>query len=69
MRNDGTIFCKASSVHERLSSNRLRGGRPSGSFVVDPKRLAVLGNLSTTGIEVNGGPLDPRWDPLNLDGF
>jgi hypothetical protein len=36
---------------------------------VDPKRLAVLGNLTTTGMTVFGGGLDPRWVPLNLDGF
>ena len=52
-----------------VSANRLRGGRPSGSFEVNPKTLAVLGNLSTFGIEVMGGPLDARWDPLNLTGF
>lgn len=52
-----------------VSANRLRGGRPSGQFEVDPERLAVLGNLTTSGIEVNGGGLDARWDPLNLNGF
>lgn len=52
-----------------VSANRLRGGRPSGSFEVNSDMLAVLGNLSTTGIEVNGGPLQARWDPLNLTGF
>ena len=31
-------------------------------------KLAVLGNLTTTGIEVFGGPLESRWDPLNLNG-
>jgi len=59
------LFASAATV----SANRLRGGRPSGSFDVDPKKLAVLGNLTTNGIEVFGGPLSPPWDPLNLDGF
>jgi hypothetical protein len=52
-----------------VSANRLRGGRPSGSFEVNPDTLAVLGNLSTSGIEVMGGALQARWDPLNLTGF
>ncbi len=51
-----------------VSANRMRGGRPSGSFDVNPEKLAVLGNLTTSGIEVFGGPLEPRWDPLNLNG-
>jgi len=48
-----------------VSANRLRGGRPSGSFEVDPNRLAVLGNLTTNGIDVFGGPLQAPWDALN----
>ena len=56
------LFALAATV----SANRLRGGRPSGSFDVNPEKLAVLGNLSTNGIEVFGGPLQAPWDPLNL---
>ena len=51
-----------------VGQNRLRGGKPSADLDVDPERLAVLGNLSSTGIAVFGGSLDPRWDPLNLQG-
>lgn len=51
-----------------VGQNRFRGGKPSADLDVDPERLAVLGNLSSNGIAVFGSPLDPRWDPLNLQG-
>lgn len=51
-----------------VGQNRFRGGKPSADLDVDPERLAVLGNLSSNGIAVLNGPLDPRWDPLNLQG-
>jgi hypothetical protein len=52
-----------------VSANRLRGGRPSGSFDVNPDTCAVLGNLTTNGIRVQGLTLQPRWLDLNPDGF
>lgn len=51
-----------------VSANRLRGGEPSGALMVNPERLAVLGNLSSTGIRVFGNPLEAKWQPLNPDG-
>lgn len=51
-----------------VSANRLRGGRPSGELRVDPERIAVLGNLSSGGIFVGGGQLQPPWLPLNIEG-
>jgi hypothetical protein len=51
-----------------VSANRLRGGKPSGQLVVDPLRLAVLGNLSSTGILMSGNVLGLPWQPLNLEG-
>ena len=51
-----------------VGQNRLRGGEPSAELDVDPKRLAVVGNLSSADIAVFGNPLDPPWDALNLNG-
>jgi hypothetical protein len=80
----GEVVATGNHIHNRLrsgssalqlvadaasvSSNRLRGGEPSGELDVNPEKLAVLGNLTTTGIAVFGGGLDPRWAPLNLSG-
>ena len=52
-----------------VGQNRLRGGRPSGEVDVDPKRIAVLGNLSSTPITNFGGGLEARWAQLNQTGF
>lgn len=68
-RESTTAAFRLVALAATVSANRLRGGRPSGSFDVDPKRLAVLGNLTTNRIEVFGGGLDARWDPLNPTGF
>lgn len=51
-----------------VSANRARGGRPSIDITVDPKRLAVLGNITSFGITVGGNPLGGPWAPLNPDG-
>ncbi len=81
----GEVVASSNQLHARLQSaapalhvlasagtvnaNRLRGGEPSARLDIDPKRLAVLGNLSTNGISVLGGPLDPPWAQLNPAGF
>lgn len=52
-----------------VGQNRLRGGRPSGQVDVDPKRIAVLGNLSSTPITNFGGSLEARWATFNQTGF
>ncbi len=59
------IIAEAASVN----ANRLRGGEPTARLDVDPKRLAVLGNLVTDGIDVAGGPLPAPWDQFNPTGF
>lgn len=64
----------AAALHVRasaasVSTNRLRGGEPSGVLDVDPKRIAVLGNLATNGITVAGAPLFSPWDQFNPTGF
>jgi hypothetical protein len=64
----------AAALHVRasaasVSTNRLRGGEPSGVLDVDPKRVAVLGNLATNGITVAGGALPSPWDQFNPTGF
>jgi hypothetical protein len=59
------IVARSASV----AQNRVRGGRPSGELDVDPKRIAVLGNLTSQPITNFGGPLDARWADLNPTGF
>ncbi|MET0780578.1 MAG: hypothetical protein ABWZ16_03530, partial [Microbacterium sp.] len=59
-------------VHAQSASvgqNRLRGGRPSGELDVDPKRVAVVGNLSSVPIQVRGAALGAPWVSLNPNGF
>ncbi len=58
------VRCEALTV----STNVAKGGRPSVQLLVDPKRVAVLGNLTATGIEVSGSALGLPWEPLNLAG-
>lgn len=50
-----------------VNANRARAGKPSIAIAVDPARMAFLGNVMTSGVVVPGG-LDPKWQPLNVDG-
>ena len=59
------VIAEAASIN----ANRLRGGEPTARLDVDPKRLAVLGNLVTDGIEVSGAALPAPWDQFNPTGF
>jgi hypothetical protein len=51
-----------------FATNVAKGGRPSVRLLIDPKRVAVLGNLTATGIEVSGAALSAPWDALNPSG-
>ncbi len=68
-RRGGRPALRLLALAATVSANRFRGGEPSAELDVDPKHLAVLGNLSSTVITVFGAGLDPRWDPLNLNGI
>ena len=48
-----------------ISANRLLGGIPTLRLDVDPERVTVLGNITSSGIDP--GPL-PAFAPLNIDG-
>jgi hypothetical protein len=61
----GTPALRLVAFAATVSANRFRGGKPSAELDVDPQRLAVVGNLTSNGISVFGGGLDPQWDPLN----
>ncbi|MFD9007911.1 DUF6519 domain-containing protein [Streptomyces sp. NPDC059552] len=50
-----------------VTGNRARGGRPSIHLDVEPRFLAVLGNITTGGIDAEG-TIDPKWLQLNVDG-
>jgi hypothetical protein len=47
------------------STNRVRGGQPAMSLEVDTRRSTILGNVTSTAIEVPGG-LQAPWDALNV---
>jgi Family of unknown function (DUF6519)/Right handed beta helix region len=80
----GDVVCTGNQLHNRndapfpalrlvartatVGQNRFRGGDPSAELDVDPKRLAVVGNLSTAHITVFGNLLNAPWDALNLNG-
>ncbi len=51
-----------------FATNVAKGGRPSVRLLIDPKRVAVLGNLTATGIEVSGAALGAPWAALNPSG-
>jgi hypothetical protein len=61
------LFDRASSA--TVSANRLRGGSRTAELIVDPKRAAVIGNLSNSDIHLSGAPLGPPWDSLNPSGI
>ena len=61
------LSVRASSA--TVATNRLRGGSPSADLDVDPKRVAVVGNLTSLGITLSGSPLIAPWDALNPDGI
>jgi hypothetical protein len=48
------------------SSNRLIGGRNQVSLAVASKSFAILGNLTSGPIEVNGAALPAPWNGLNV---
>ncbi len=52
-----------------VSANRGRGGKPTMVLDVPVNRLAVLGNLTTNGINVPGPGLGPPWAALNPSGI
>jgi hypothetical protein len=49
-----------------VSANRVQGGEPSMQLSVDPRRMTVLGNVTSAGIAAGGGPLGDPWEPLNV---
>jgi hypothetical protein len=47
------------------NANRVRGGEPSMVLNVDPERSSILGNITSTDIQVPGG-LQAPWNALNV---
>ena len=66
---EGASALQVRATSASVATNRLRGGNPSAQLDVDPKRLAVLGNLTSSGITVAGSPLGSPWSALNPDGL
>ena len=51
-----------------LNANRIRGGELAVDLNSDPKRVTVLGNITTAPIRVAGGQLETKWEQLNVRG-
>jgi hypothetical protein len=51
-----------------LNANRIRGGELAVDLNCDPKRVTVLGNITTAAIRVAGGQLETKWEQLNVRG-
>lgn len=49
-----------------VNANRVRGGEVSMQLMSDPKRITVLGNVTTGPIFSVAGPLGAPWDALNV---
>lgn len=67
-REFGTLALRVRAETGAVAQNRLWGGRePTAElFVSGP---SVLGNLSTGIVLLNGAPLPPPWDALNVIGI
>lgn len=61
---DGAVALAAGTVI--ASANRVTGGERSMLIVASPKRMTVLGNITSNGIGVPNGTLDPQWAALNV---
>ena len=51
-----------------VNANRIRGGELAIDLNCDPKRITVLGNITTAGIRVAGAQLEAKWEQLNVRG-
>lgn len=49
-----------------LSSNHVEGTGEVLGITADSELYTVLGNIVTTGIQINGSPLGTPWDALNI---
>jgi hypothetical protein len=63
-RVDGAVALAAGTVI--ASANRVTGGERSMLIAASPKQMTVLGNITSNGIAVPGGALDPQWAALNV---
>jgi hypothetical protein len=68
-RLEGAAALRVVGRSAAVAQNRFRGGIPAADILVDPKRVTVLGNLSTSQIRVSGTPLGGPWNALNATGF
>jgi hypothetical protein len=60
------LIGRAVCVHASASSNRLVGMGDAPTLHLSTRQFAVLGNLTTGNILVNGSSLPPPWDALNV---
>ncbi|MEV6693804.1 DUF6519 domain-containing protein [Micromonospora sp. NPDC051196] len=65
------IVVRLTGATAAVHGNRVQGGYPSMTVTVgkdstgEADAAAVVGNLTTGGIQVNGSPLQAPWAPLN----
>ena len=58
------VVCTADSLV--ASANHVQAAGEAFVLNVDPTRLSVLGNVTSSTITVGGGPIAPPWTPLNV---
>ncbi len=58
------VVCNADSLV--ASANHVQAAGESFVIEVDPARLSVIGNVTSSIITVGGAPIDLPWSPLNV---
>ena len=66
--NMSTAAVRVSARTAIVNANRVRGGELAFDLNCDPKRITVLGNITTAGIRVVSGSLEAKWEQLNVRG-
>ncbi|MGN9809522.1 DUF6519 domain-containing protein [Micromonospora sp. BQ11] len=65
------VVVRLAGATATVQGNRVQGGHPSMTITVsrdstgEAGAAAVVGNITTGGIQVNGSPLQAPWAPLN----
>ena len=66
--NMSTAAVRVAARTAIVNANRVRGGELAFDLNCDPKRITVLGNITTAGIRVVSGSLEAKWEQLNVRG-
>jgi sugar lactone lactonase YvrE len=64
------VVAQVTAAEVVVKANRVRGGTASINIATaaNPANAVVIGNMTTQGVQVNGGPVPAAWAPLNITG-